>query len=273
MAIDVVRTVMRMNPRLKRSLRMAHIPRTTEQFVKHSLILAMYVSAALSVLSFFLFARKLGIRVVPVAIAVFFVSMLVVSSFILKTPKGMIRKREREIDREVLFAGRFLLVKMDSGTPLFNSLIEASKSFGVSSKYFKEIVDEINTGTPIEVALENSREYNASEKLKKVLWQILTAIKTGTDVTEGLRSTLRSIAKDQLMEIKEYGKKLNSLMLFYMVLACILPSLGVALFIIFASFFGLAVSKLHLFAALFGLFTIQMFFIILIKSVRPTVEL
>lgn len=272
-AIDVVKLIIRANPGLKRALRMAHIPRTPEQFVKRSVVLALYISVGLSALAFFLFARALGVKVVPVVFGVFAASMVFATVFIMSTPHGMIRKREKEIDREVLFAGRYLLVKMESGSPLFNSLIDASRSFSASSKYFKEVVDDINTGTPIESALENAREYNASEKFKKVIWQILTALKTGSDVTGALRSTLRTIAKEQMIEIKEYGKKLNSLMLFYMVIACILPSLGVALFIIFASFFDLSISTAHLFAALFGLFVVQLAFIIMIKAARPTIEL
>ena len=34
-----------------------------------------------------------------------------------------ITKRAKEIDRDVLFAGRFLLVKLNSGKPLMNSII------------------------------------------------------------------------------------------------------------------------------------------------------
>lgn len=272
-AIDIVKLIIRANPRLKRTLRTAHIPRTPEKFVKRSLMLSLYISLGLSALSFFLFARTLGMKVILLVVPVFAASMMLSTAFILGTPHGMIRRREKEINREVLFAGRYLLVKMESGSPLFNSLIDASRSFSASSKYFREVVDDINTGTPIEAALENAREYNASEKFKKILWQILTALKTGADVTGALRSTLRAIAKEQMLEIKEYGKKLNSLMLFYMVIACILPSLGVALFIIFASFFDLSITTGHLFAALFGLFVIQLFFIIMIRAARPTIEL
>ena len=271
--IDFVRIIIRANPQIRRDLRTAHIPKTTEQFVKRSLITGLYGGAFTAIISFFMLAKMIGTKVAPVMLGGFAAGFIFIVAFSLQTPKGIIKKREKEINREVLFAGRYLLVKMESGSPLFNSLIDASKSNSKISKYFLEIVQEIDTGTPIETALDNAREYNASEKFKKILWQILAALKTGTEVTSTLRSTLKTIANEQMIEIKEYGKKLNSLMLFYMVLACIVPSLGVSLFIIIASFLNLAILPAHLFAALFGLFAIQLFFIIMIRASRPAIEL
>jgi len=193
--------------------------------------------------------------------------------FMLQTPKVYIRKREREINKEVLFAGRYLLVKLESGTPLFNALIDASKSYGVAGKYFKEIVDGINTGTPIEEALENSRKYSASKNFRLILWQIITSLKTGAEVADSLRKTLSQITQEEIIEIKEYGKKLNSLVMFYMIVACVIPSLGVTMIVIVSSFMDLDIGMSHLFTVLFFLAIIQFLFISLIKSARPMVNL
>ena len=94
--------------------------------------------------------------------------------FMLNTPSGTIRKRGRETDEEVLFMGRYLLVKLESGEPLFNALIGASKTTGPSAKYITEIVDDITGGKPIERALEDAWEFNSSEKFKRILFQILS---------------------------------------------------------------------------------------------------
>ena len=265
--------LVRANPQLKKDLKIAHMQKSPDEFVSQSLRISLLISLTFSILAFFMLVKSMKIKVVLPVILVFIVSLIFVFFFLLQTPKGVISKRRKEIEREVLFSGRYLLVKMESGSPLLNSLMDASKRFTVSSKYMKEIVDEIDTGTPIEDALENAREYNASEKFKKILWQVLSALKTGTEVTEALRSTLKTIANEQMNEIREYGKKLNSLMLFYMVIACIVPSLGVALFIIIASFLQLAVSEITLFIVLFMLVVMQVAFIIMIKASRPTMEM
>ncbi len=222
-------------------------------------------------LLFFLFS-KFNISL-PLILPEFFLLFLISYAFIINTPKGVIRKRQREIDKEVLFAGRYLLVKMESGAPLFNSLIDASKGYGVASKYFREIVDEINTGTPIEEALEEAKNYNASEKFRKILWQIMSSLKTGADTTGALRQTLKVIAAEQTLEIKEYGKKLNSLMLFYMVLAVVVPSLGMSLFIIMASFLQLKITIGYLVLVVILLSVIQLTFLSIIKASRPLVDL
>ena len=261
-------------PALKRALRMAQMKQTPQQYAQRALRLTIYVSVALVIATFFgtwkmlphkttlMLLLMIGVGVPPL---VFF--------FFINAPNGIVRKRQRDIDKDVLFAGRYLLMKLESGSPIVSTLSDASRGYGIASKYFKEIVDEINTGVAVEDALEEARNYNSSEKFRKVLWQLVVTLKTGTDVTSPLKATLSTIAKEQVIEIKEYGKKLNSLMLFYMVVACIAPSLGLAMFLIIGSFIDLAPSKGVLFAILFFLAIVQGFFLIMIKAARPMVEM
>ncbi len=261
-------------PDLKKSLRMAHLKQTPEQYVKRALTLASYASVGATALAFFstsrMLAPKVTLLILPSVLLGSFILSLV---FIINIPRGLIRKRQREIDKDVLFAGRYMLTKLSSGSPIIGALVDASKGYGIASKYFREIVDEINTGVPVEDALEEARTYSSSEKFRKVLWQLLVTLKTGTDVTSPLKATLASIANQQVIEIKEYGKKLNSLMLFYMVIACVAPSLGLSMFLIVGSFLNLQVSNSVLFGVLFFLAVIQGFFLMMIKSVRPMVEM
>lgn len=269
--IDVVELIARSSRGLKKKLRMAHLPYSVEEFVKRSLVIGFYASLALTFVSLLVLLRfsKPLLLLLVIFPLTFFLSYF----FFMQTPAGNIKKRRREIDQEVLFAGRYLLIKMESGEPLFNSLIDASKSYGVCSKYFREIVDEINTGVPIEDALERAREESASEKFRKVLWQIITSLKTGTEVSSILRSTLKAITAEQILEIKAYGKKLNALMLFYMVAACVLPSLGMAMLIILSGFLKLTFSPAHFSLVLMFLVMVQVVFITMIKSIRPMVNL
>ena len=268
---DLAGFIIQKNPDLKRLLRIAKVKQGPRAFVAKGLKLATFSSITITILMFFLF-DKLELPLVWLLL-VFPVSFLLTMLFILQMPYGIMRKREREINKEILFAGRYLLVKMESGYPLFNTLIDASKSYGVCADYFKEIVDDINTGTPIEEALETAREYNASDKFKRILWQIIAALSTGADVTEPLRATLKTITNEQILEIKAYAKKLNSLMMFYMVLACVMPSIGITMFIIMSSFLQLEIRSGHLFFLLFLIAVIQFSFISLIRATRPMVNI
>jgi len=271
---DFSNFVLRKFPSIKINLRIAHNKNTPEKFVKKSLRLSLYASVAFTIIAFFLFAKRMDISkllvIIPLVAVVSFIAIFV---FTLQAPKSQIRKRQREIDKEVLFAGRYLLVKLESGAPLINTLVDASKSYGVSAKYFKEIVDEIDTGIPLEIALENARTYNSSDKFKRILWQMVTVLKTGSEVTSVLRGTLQSIAAEQVIEIKRYAKKLNSLMLFYMIVGTVAPSLGLTMMLIISGFLNIEFGNVVLFTILFFLGALQAMFIILVKAVRPMVDL
>ena len=266
-------SLVRLLPGLKRSLRFANIRRTPEQYVKRALRLTVYGAFAFAAFIFFATAKSQS----PVIVALFvifgsFWGGILTFFFLVNAPKGIAKKRQREIDKDVLFAGRYMMMKLESGSSITGALTDASKGYGIAAKYFKEIADSINTGVAVEDALEEARSYASSEKFKKILWQLLVTLKTGTDVTEPLKSALAGIAKQQLIEIQAYGKKLNSLMLFYMVTACVAPSLGLAMFIIIGSFINFELSNSVLFAALFFLVVIQGFFLMMIKGARPSVE-
>lgn len=259
---------------LKKTLRMAHSKQTPEQYIKKALRLSIYSSLAITTAAFFATAKMLPPKnVVAIMLLAFPASFALFLIFLLNAPKGTIRKRQREIDKDVLFAGRYILMKLESGSPIISTLADASKGYGIAAKYFKEIVDEINTGVPVEDALESARTYSSSDKFRKVLWQLLATLKTGTNVIGPLKASLASIAKEQIIEIREYGKKLNSLMLFYMVVACVAPSLGLAMFLIIASFISIEISGTVLYTILFFLAVIQGIFLVLIKAARPMVEL
>ncbi len=249
----------------------AHMRETPKQLVKKAIIFSFSSAIAATFFIFVILEKQMSsLSILPL---LFVLVLVLVFVFMLQTPKVYIRKREREINKEVLFAGRYLLVKLESGTPLFNALIDASKSYGVAGKYFKEIVDDINMGTPIEESLENARKYNASKNFRLILWQIVTSLKTGAEVADSLRKTLNQITQEEIIEIKEYGKKLNSLVMFYMIIACVIPSLGVTMIVIVSSFMDLDIGMSHLFTVLFFLAIIQFLFISLIKSARPMVNL
>jgi len=189
------------------------------------------------------------------------------------TVKARIRKREREINKEVLFVGRYLLVKIYSGRPLLNALIETAGSKGIAPKYIKEIVDDIGTGSTIEDALNNAMIYSPSDKLRRILFQINNALQLGIDVTKPLESVLGEITREEELEINKYGKKLNTLVIFYMLAAIIVPSLGTAIFIVISSLIRFPIDKTGLFVFVFFIVILQFMFITFFRSIRPMVNL
>jgi pilus assembly protein TadC len=256
---------------LKRKLRVAGINKTTKEFLTQIRRSSIIVGLLMGVLAFFLVTKsKMSLVFIPLAAIVFFFLTYIV---LLKAVDGKISKRTKEIDKDVLFAGRFLLIKLNSGKPLMNSLMEASQSYGVANVYFKQIVKNIELGTPLEKALDMASDECPSRKMKRIIFQMNNALKIGIDVTQTLEAVLEEIAQEQLVEIQRYGRKLNSITLFYMLLAVVVPSLGMTMFIVVAGLVSLDLSPSTFFVFAFFLLLIEVAFLSLFKAIRPNVNI
>ncbi|MBI2659220.1 type II secretion system F family protein [Candidatus Woesearchaeota archaeon] len=258
-------------PALKSELRIAHLPYTPIQYVNKNLKATALYAFAFTALFFFVL-QKANLPVFLLA-PVFIILFILIFEYSLISVKAKIRQREREINKEVTFVGRYLLVKLYSGRPLLNALIETASSRGIASKYIKEVVDDIDTGNTIEEALSNAMIYSPSDKLRRILFHINNALQLGIDVTKPLESVLEEITREEELEIKKYGKKLNTLVIFYMLAAVILPSLGVAMLIVISSFINFPLTLKVLFVLVFFIVVLQFIFITLFKSIRPMVNL
>jgi len=258
-------------PELKDKLRSSGVHKKPAEFIGESLKNAFMMALMVSILAIFLILQN-NIPVITVVL-VFGIAFGIFYVIMLKRLDVSITKRAREIDKDVLFAGRFLLVKLNSGKPLINALFDASESYGVAGNYFKEIVEDIKLGTPLEDALDRAYKTTPSKKFKKILFQINNALKIGVDVTDPLESILQEISQEQLIEIQRYGKKLNSIIMFYLLLAIVVPSLGITLFSIIASMLSIKVDMPVFFMILFFLLIIQLIFIGVIRGIRPNLNI
>ncbi|MFP4523237.1 MAG: type II secretion system F family protein [Candidatus Nanoarchaeia archaeon] len=264
-------SIVKNKPLLKKKLLVAKISQSVEDYVSKILKSSIIVGFATTLFLFFILSKD-GITIVaPLLLGI--VMGLIWFQIGLKKVDVMISKRAKRIDKEVLFAGRFLLIKLNSGKPLINAIEEAAKGFGDATEYFKDIMRELELGTPLETALERATEYCPSKHLKKILFQITNALKIGVDVTNFLEAILDEIAEEELTEIMKYGKKLSSLTMFYMLGAIIVPSLGMTLFVVVASLVNVDLNMLIFSLIVFGLFCIQFLFITLFRSARPNMDI
>ncbi|MBI3051498.1 type II secretion system F family protein [Candidatus Woesearchaeota archaeon] len=207
--------------------------------------------------------------------AVFFLAPLMfilTFAYFLKAPDVIIMRKEKEINREIVFAGRFLVIEMKSGVPVYNAMRAVALNYETTGKYFQEIIDKVDLGIPMEEALNEQIEFTPSANFRKLLWQILNSMRTGSDISLSINATVDQIAKEQVIEIREYGRKLNPLAMFYLIIAVIMPSIGLIMLVITASFLSLSldIGALLAIAGLVG--AIQLMFLMIIKSSRPSVE-
>ena len=259
-------------PGLKLSLLQAGMSVEPYIFVQRCLVMAFYLSFSLAiVLGLVLFKAKpsllpLDALVFPI---VFFLGFL----FFINSPKIKAKKRVKEIDKEVVFAGRFLLIELSAGVPLFDALSNVARSYQGIGKYFQEIIDRVEVGKPIDAAIIEVMELTPSDNFRKIVWQIMNSLRTGADVSVALQSIVEQISREQIIEVKNYGKKLNPMVMFYLMIAVIVPSLGVTMLSLMSSFVGIQLSVQHLFIIAFGVLVVQLGFLMAIKGSRPGLEI
>jgi len=161
-------------------------------------------------------------------------------------PSMVVRKKVNDLERNLVFGLRAILVQLKSGISLFDSMAMIARGdYGTISKEFQKAVDEINTGTPEQEALEKMSKNNPSPFLRKSLWQIVNGMNAGADISDILAETVSSMLRERKIALNKYGAQLRVLSLMYMMIGVIMPALGVTLLIILFTFpmVGDAVSK------------------------------
>jgi len=259
-------------PTLKLSLLQAGMDIQPDKFVKRTMVMAAYLAVALTaVIGLILFKAKP--ELLPVVVVIFPMFFFMGFMFFMYSPKAKAKKRVKEIDKEVVFAGRFLLIELSAGVPLFDALSNVAKSYQGIGKYFQEIIDRVEVGKPIDMAINEVMEITPSDNFRKIVWQIMNSLRTGADVSLALQSIVEQISREQIIEVKNYGKKLNPMVMFYLMIAVIVPSLGVTMLSLMSSFVGIRLSSQHLWMIAFGVGVVQMGFLMSIKSSRPGLEI
>lgn len=194
--------------------------------------------------------------------------------YIIQYPMLIIGRKIRDLDRFLLFSLRHMQVQIKSGIPLFDALVSVSNGdYGLISDEFKRCVKKISTGMSETNALEELIFKNPSMYFRRVIWQITNAIRTGADLADTLAAIVENLADEQKVAIRRYGSQLNPLAMMYMMLAVILPSLGITFMVLLSTFSGFPITEMIFWFLLCILIVFQFAFIGLVKSRRPTIEL
>ena len=268
----LIKRIARALPGINTKLKQAGMFDTPEEFVKKTLLSTFYLTTGITALVVTVFTQLevlSGIIYFAFPLFMFFIMFF----YMLKVPDVKILRKGREISKEIVFAGRFMIIELESGVSLYDAMINVSKNYKVIGEYFKEIIDKVSMGTTMEDAINETIETTPSSNLTKVLWQILNSLRTGADISSSLSNILDQIVREQIIDVKEYGRKLNPLAMFYMVVAIIVPSLGITMLIVLTTFISIKIDLVALLAIALFLGFIQYMFFSIIKSSRPAVEI
>jgi flagellar protein FlaJ len=188
-------------------------------------------------------------------------------------PQVYLARKQRDIEKNLLFALEDILVQINSGVPIFNILTNISfADYGVLSDEFKKAVKRISAGEPDVDVLADIGKRNPSIFFRRILWQMSNGLNAGSDMSAIIKDSIRTLNSEQLIQLQNYGNKLNPIIMFYMLITVIIPALSVTFITILASMGGLEkqptiilFSGVYVFVMLF-----QVLFLGVIKSRRPS---
>ncbi len=187
-------------------------------------------------------------------------------------PAIVVSRRVGDIERNLVFALRTMLVEVKSGVSLFDTLsVVAHGEYGAVSEAFSKAVERIQTGDLEEEALARTAMQNPSPFFRKTIWQMVNGMKAGADVSLVMEELVNSMGKEQRLQINRYGGSLRLLSLIYMMIGVIVPAMGITFLIVLSSFPQIRVTN-ELFWGLLGLVVLMQFmFLGFLKSKRPSI--
>jgi archaeal flagellar protein FlaJ len=253
-------------PDLRLKLAQARIYEPLESYIQKTVMLSVMLGGGLSLVLFSFSKSFLTFLLFPLlALVLFF--------YFIHRADAKISAIQKQISREIVFAGRFLIVELDSGVPMYTAFQNMGRNYETIGRYFNEIVQRVDLGTSMEESLNEAVQLAPSNDLRRLFWQILNSLKTGGEVGSALSSVVDQIVREQQILVKEYGRKLNPLAMFYMMIAIIIPSLGTIMLIVLSTFIGIQMGFLLYSLILLANILMQFMFLSIIKAQRPPVDI
>lgn len=264
--------IVKVNPFLEQTLLQTDIKLKDREYLS----VAMFSAFFWFVLIFSLFTfLGIVIRMNFLWLSLIFSALISGVSFfyIMFYPNLLIAKKNRDTEKNLLFAIRHLFIQVKSGVSLFDGLVSVSKgNYGLISEEFDKCTKEIATGKEETLALEEIAFRNSNIAFKRVIWQIVNSLRTGSDIGNTLNLMAQNLSEEQKINIRKYGSQLSPMALMYLMFSVIFPTLGLTFLIIFSTFSGIQIPENLFYLILFVLVVFQFSFIGLVKNRRPSVE-
>ena len=256
---------------LEMDLRAANIKKSPYEFVKSMMLYAIIVAVTITIVLIVVlehFGAPLVLVILGPVIG-FGVYMAMFNRFMMY-PKQRNKVIGRNVERDILFAARDIVIGMRSGMPLYNAIAAVSTGYGDASREFGKIVELTQLGMPIEQAMDQISEKSQSKTFKRLMLQATVSIKAGVDVTSALQDVVDDVTQERVIDLRRYGQKLNALAMFYMLFGVIFPSMGIAVATIMSTFISIfPITYIVLIVALIFIAFVQVILLNIMKNSRP----
>lgn len=241
---NLIRGIVKKNPILKLKLKKAGSKQTPFQYVHQSIFMTFFSIIVTSALIFLIFKHNLPYLFFGFGFVILLIPMLY--KFWISYVDVQINKYGRELDGDLLFVCEYLLVSLESGLPLGNAIERFSRLKRPGAKFFKKVFTEFQTGKSLELALKEASVYSPSESLRILLKRLHDSLNIGVDLKTILENFITESSDKKVVEIKGYSKKLNPIIMMYLLLGIVMPSLGITFFILGATMMNITPSFLKL---------------------------
>ena len=230
---NIVRGIVQRNQILKLKIKKAGIKSTPFQYV-HQSIFMTFLSIGFIMLLVYLFLKNNFIYLFLGMLGSLFLTPIIFK-FWFSYIDVQIEKYKRTVEGDLLFICEYLLVSLESGLPLGNAIKRFSRLNRPGAKFFKRIYTDFQTGKSLEAALIEASKYSPSESLRVLLKRLQDSLNIGVDLKTVLENFILESSDKKIIEIKGYSKKLNPIIMMYLLLGIVMPSLGITFFILGAA--------------------------------------
>ncbi|MFH1521029.1 MAG: type II secretion system F family protein [Candidatus Micrarchaeota archaeon] len=267
----VGKVLITLQPGLKTTLSKLGYTFSAETYVVGSLFSAGLYGLFFSLLTIGMFLLKQDVEdpTLMAMAAGFGISMLFFLLHLIY-PRIMLKKIAAMENKDLLSALREIIMDVDSGIPLFDSMKNvATSDYRYISIAFDGVIREIETGTSEVDALRHLALRTESEYTKRTVWQMVNALESGASMKNALSGLANALEAANYREIRDYSTNLNFMLLMYMLVAAVVPSLGVTFMVLLSAFGGLGVDVSTVGLLVGGSALLQIIMIGYMSSTRP----
>lgn len=248
---QIIRKIVGSNPDLNNKIKLAGIKQSPFQYVYQTIYLTALIVISIMILAIILFPAEPAMYYL---IGAGLILTPVIYLFLFKIVDVKATQLGRQLDGDLLFISEYLLVVLESGTPLPNALEQLSQNKRPGGLFFERVLREFKMGKDLEETLDDAIDYCPSDGLKTLIKRLKDSLSIGVDLEKVLINFVEESSEKKLIDIKGYAKKLSPLIMMYMVFGIVIPSLGVTFFILFAAISGMSSGILGVVLAFIFLF-------------------
>jgi len=220
-----IRGIVKSNPTLKDKLQKADSKDSPFQYVYKMLTMTIFILITALVFVYLISKKDMFFFGIGSLICLFLSPLLF--KIMISIVDVQIVKLGRELDGDLLFASEYLLVALESGLPIGNAIENLGHVKRPSGRFFKRIYIEFQTGKSMDKALSDGIHFSASKNMKNLVKKLQDSINIGSNIRDVLVNFVDDSTSKKMIEAKAYSKKLNPIVMMYLLMGIVLPSLGI----------------------------------------------